>query len=227
MDMILGSLSVAAGNYIHDGIGSYDGVSHPNGMEIFAASGETIYIYNNRFENLRSDYEMTYLVPSWGGASNVTFYYYNNVWTNTKYLDIDEVTSGGTNHRVYVFNNTCNSTGLCARTVSRDGPLDTVEFTNNHWITDGNPVSARATKLSFNNNLTQSTAAATAAGYTRSNGFAPASINSPTVNQGVSRASIFTTDRLGTTRPQGNAWDIGAYEFIAKYPQPPGNILVK
>ena len=31
-------------------------------------------------------------------------------------------------------------------------------------------------------------------------------------NNGTSLSSLFTTDKIGTTRPQGAAWDIGAYE---------------
>ena len=40
----------------------------------------------------------------------------------------------------------------------------------------------------------------------------PPSGTSPTVDQGTSLAPLFTTDILGVTRPQGKAWDIGAYE---------------
>lgn len=45
---------------------------------------------------------------------------------------------------------------------------------------------------------------------------------SPAINHGVSTSPIVTTDLKGLTRPQGSAYDIGAYEFAAgQAPQPP------
>ena len=35
---------------------------------------------------------------------------------------------------------------------------------------------------------------------------------------GVSLASYFTTDYVGTSRPQGSAWDMGAYEYLVSSP---------
>jgi hypothetical protein len=43
--------------------------------------------------------------------------------------------------------------------------------------------------------------------------YAPDNINDPVVDIGVA-ISGFNTDRIGVSRPQGNAWDIGAFEFI-------------
>lgn len=40
------------------------------------------------------------------------------------------------------------------------------------------------------------------------------SVSSPAIDAGVT-STIFSTDLLGTSRPQGAAWDIGAYEFDA------------
>lgn len=43
---------------------------------------------------------------------------------------------------------------------------------------------------------------------------------SPAINAGVT-ISLVPTDRLGVTRPQGAAYDIGAYEFVGGGPPPP------
>ena len=40
-------------------------------------------------------------------------------------------------------------------------------------------------------------------------------------DNGLNLSSIFSTDLLGTIRPQGLGWDIGAYEYITNTPPPP------
>ncbi len=39
--------------------------------------------------------------------------------------------------------------------------------------------------------------------------------SSPAKNVGVSLVGVFTTDKVGISRPQGAAWDIGAYEYVS------------
>lgn len=41
-------------------------------------------------------------------------------------------------------------------------------------------------------------------------------------NAGFNLGAFFSTDQDGNTRPQGPAWDMGAYEFIDSPPLPPG-----
>ncbi len=48
-----------------------------------------------------------------------------------------------------------------------------------------------------------------------SGSFAPLNASSPVVNAGADLSGYFTTDKNGTTRPVGAAWDMGAYEFKA------------
>jgi hypothetical protein len=49
--------------------------------------------------------------------------------------------------------------------------------------------------------------------------FVPISISSPGVDTGANMSLYFTTDYANTSRPQGTAWDIGAYEFIPAHIQ--------
>jgi Calx-beta domain len=44
------------------------------------------------------------------------------------------------------------------------------------------------------------------------------------INTGVSLSSMFTTDADGAARPQGSAWDLGAYEFGGTVTPVPGQI---
>lgn len=48
------------------------------------------------------------------------------------------------------------------------------------------------------------------------------------VDHGLSLASYFTTDKDGVSRPQGAAWDIGAYEYqtTSAAPAPPTNLTI-
>jgi hypothetical protein len=42
-------------------------------------------------------------------------------------------------------------------------------------------------------------------------------------DKGVNLSSYYTTDFLGTSRPQGAAWDIGAFEYKASNMSAPAN----
>lgn len=43
---------------------------------------------------------------------------------------------------------------------------------------------------------------------------------SPAIDSGVQLLSLFSSDFLGIVRPQGSAWDIGAYEYQSQTPPP-------
>jgi hypothetical protein len=45
--------------------------------------------------------------------------------------------------------------------------------------------------------------------------YTPTGAGNAQVDHGISLATYFTTDKLGISRPQGSAWDIGAYEYIS------------
>jgi ribosomal protein L24 len=54
---------------------------------------------------------------------------------------------------------------------------------------------------------------------------------SPIINTGYGWASLFTTDKDGVVRPQGLAWDIGAYEYVGAAdvvpPSAPTGVMVQ
>jgi hypothetical protein len=102
-------------------------------------------------------------------------------------------------------------------------PLGTLTLFNNHVInavsltdevTSGGGVSANTISYSNGTNLLQSAATATSQGYVLGNLYAPTGTGVGTYNTGTNESGTFTTDILGISRPQGGAWDIGAYEFI-------------
>ena len=43
---------------------------------------------------------------------------------------------------------------------------------------------------------------------------------SPAIDAGADISGAFVVDKVGTSRPQGSAWDIGAYEYIQASPPP-------
>lgn len=47
-------------------------------------------------------------------------------------------------------------------------------------------------------------------------------VGSPAIDTGVSLSSYFANDRSGTSRPQGEAWDIGEFEYIT-----PGETVIR
>ena len=56
--------------------------------------------------------------------------------------------------------------------------------------------------------------------YSANNNFHLVSSDVASKDHGVSLYSYFTSDKDGVSRPQGSAWDIGAYEYAAASPPP-------
>jgi hypothetical protein len=57
--------------------------------------------------------------------------------------------------------------------------------------------------------------------------YVPTASDTVAKDKGVSFASLFTTDKLGVVRPQGPAWDIGAFEFASGAPTLPLRRLLR
>ena len=51
------------------------------------------------------------------------------------------------------------------------------------------------------------------------------SATSPAADRGVTITEV-ATDRVGTSRPQGTAYDVGAYERSGRRPSPPINLRI-
>lgn len=112
--------------------------------------------------------------------------YNNTIYNNKSWgIGVGDNSAGGANGTL-VKNNITWQNGLGPITTGFTGTVNTVLTTN------------LSTNPSFTNPA--------AFDLTLLNG-------SAAINTGTSLSSIFTTDYLGVSRPQGAAWDIGAYEF--------------
>jgi hypothetical protein len=194
---------------------------HGNALYVFA-SGK---IYNNVIHDVwgvgGGGYPVIYVEVAYNNNCN-TNYVFNNVVFNTVMPCISleyEFTSSQLATRTYIYNNTLvggtENIGIYA--VDRPYRPMYVDFWNNLFIGNTVPMAdiSRILIPTSGSNLTLTVAQATAAGYTLENQFRPTSGNSPTVDAGVQIPSILATDHLGVGRPQGAAWDIGAYEYRA------------
>jgi hypothetical protein len=177
----------------------FDNLDHPNGVE--QLGNGTISIHHNIIHDTVA---ITIFVGNPGNAA----YIYDNLIYNSKPIPIQADGRSGTG-QMYVYNNTIvYGSGALAN----NGTAWTLVARNNHFIGGGggfggyNPVTQ-------DHNLTQTAAVAMTAGYTSGNQWKPTGATSATVDQGTSIA-LFGTDLLNVTRPQGAAWDIGAYEYV-------------
>jgi len=212
---ILGCCNVIGSRIYNVNLG-YDTTSHPNAIYIWASGNCTLR--DNLLYNIGSAMTM-YLYPSNGS----TIYAYNNIIYNVSRgigIEVDPDFSGpgsdvgNTTARVFLYSNTIDA-GLCVRMVPEPSTINTLAVMDNHCI-GGQLISwgVIPPNINVSNNLLESKANATKEGYTVSNLFAPINATAPTVNAGISLSNLFTTDINGVTRPQGSAWDIGAYEYV-------------
>lgn len=192
-------------------------------------------VARNLIHDTQNYHEIIYLEPTIYGFSGIARVYDNVVWNTVKFpLTVDNtgahMNPAAVNAKVYAWNNTFvgvnNGSGSVIAVGQRNQypggpPMDPVyhmELTNNHFITSG-PLFLQdgappPTTFVHGNNITNTPSAANAAGYTIGNHWAPTSGAAPTVDAGVT-LSHFNMDRLNVPRPQGVAWDIGAYEFTS------------
>lgn len=196
---------------------SYDSAAHPDGL--FMNGGNLFYWHDNYIHDC---YVESVFAGNGSGAERL--YLWNNVIWNCKTSPAIIENNFYAGAQLYVWNNTIASGSLyCIRNVNRGvGPLGVLDMRNNLFITDAGVLlqdpGASITSLTNQNNITLSTSAAFVQGYSESNRYQPTSGTAPTVNTGLALPSllggVLTTDILGIVRPQGLAWDVGAYEFL-------------
>jgi hypothetical protein len=174
------------------------------------------------------------LIHDIGGGANAAYlncrgasqYCYNNIFYGTfsaqRPIEIEPYAygDGGNQGNVYIWNNTIvnDAAGsLPISIVNRGGsPQPKLVQVQNNLVINANTLmgGGPAGTITQDHNLMITTAQATAGGYTQNNLWAPSSSSNPSVDIGTSTpAGIFTTDILGGARPQGKAWDVGAYEY--------------
>jgi hypothetical protein len=215
----------------------FDSDYHWNGVYLDAETlGKNVgYIRNSVFYDVGGGANMSYL-----NGRHATLYNYNNVYfgqiSDQRAIEIEPYDYGDnqTSGTYYIFNNTgfIESGSPLVTVVNRGGlpkPASIV-LRNNHVIgtnisLDGGGPAASYTR---SNNLIQTGSQAAAQGYTSANQWKPTDASGSTVDAGFDVISLFTTDKDGVNRPQGTAWDIGAYEFSAgqQFLQPPTNLTL-
>jgi MYXO-CTERM domain-containing protein len=201
----------------HNAIGpivySFSG-RHENAIEDNHVAG-TLEVFGNVIHDTVSGVSAIFV----GGYDN-TVYVYDNLLYATPSPPPITLETRGYSENAYVYNNTIVAVGSqpCVATVTgaTSVAVKLLELRNNHCISEG-PLSNGSylgTPL-VTNNLVQTHAQSATAGYDLLHAYAPMSSSAPTVDQGVSLANVFGDDLSGVARPQGAAWDIGAYEYCA------------
>lgn len=194
---------------------SFDPTQHENAIETAGSNAGLVYIHHN---TIFGAVAVCIFVGNPGGGPG---YIYDNLIFNSSPIPVQADGRSGTG-ALYVYNNTIISTtpGSAFRCVdtltgASTGVAWTLVAENNQLIDgdDGGGFSP-VTEL---NNLDQSSAQASADGYSQANLYQPISLSEPTVGAGLNLSSTglpgIMTDLLGNPRPTTGAWNIGAYQF--------------
>ncbi len=178
-----------------------------------------ILVYNNKisaFVSINGDF-----VP----AGNTSFVgVFNNIIENQGNIGIVAANKGvNAINTVSIKNNILISRGTWAAPIALDHPINNLYIDNNlYYVPNTNRQTNGETLISELHSTTYSLSSARQAGYDLHSeiltqpidvGWFPTNSLDPGVDKGENLGFYFNTDKAGTARPQGAAWDIGAYEF--------------
>ncbi len=131
------------------------------------------------------------------------------VYNNVCYGNYSGITAFSGLTAALIYNNTCYSNTIHG--VESKGGSATL-FTNNILYMNGtNLLNTSGSYTSTTNLIGTNPFFTNAAG----NDFTLTASSTAAIDQGTSVASVLTTDILGTARPSGLAFDIGAYEYVS------------
>lgn len=232
-----GENHIIRNNLFHGTKGEEIGTSHVDGFQTFDNNGNfarNIIIEGNKVSGLFHEGIMIGNATE-GAIANITVR--NNIFANSASWGI--CAYGVTNLKVYnnVFANISSSAiGLRAYT---NGPITTAEVKNNIFYQFGAPywTEGGSTVDASNNILYKGSGSLDPGRYPGDicnqdpNFIDPISLNfrlrsdSPAIDAGIALTG-FSYDIVGTPRPQGRAWDIGAYEFADQGPASPKNLRI-
>jgi hypothetical protein len=217
--------------YNNQFIGVQNGYAHGQHQDGVQTGSGQLRIFNNYFKDL-GNYSI--FLDCFGSIDDVQIY--NNEfqhtaskWSGGYQQDVAVGRDGGASGTLYftdiiVANNTCsNVAGSCivmgsgAQAIwdSSDQAFNNVSA-NSNGFTFPSVITGYASPT--NKTLTAGLTAVFVDYKTLGNGVSDLHLKATDtilIDQGVSMASYFTTDKDGFSRPQGAAWDIGAYEYAA------------
>jgi hypothetical protein len=206
---------------------------------VFAAAGwagvsATIRIYNNLvYSNSTTPVHLN--ADGMAAGNSATYYVCNNVLRGYNSAITASKKNDNPIGNVYIKNNVLITIGTYPSTVDLEQPVANLEIDYNVYYSAvaldcvlDLPTAARRTfaqsqAIGYNLHSIK-TAQALSCNYR------PAAASDIGVDQGVALPAAFLLDRVGTARPLGITWDIGAYEYTGvaalPIPNPPTNLRI-
>jgi hypothetical protein len=196
--MITSQLYTFHDNIVENLYATYDGVTHPNGIESNSGqpSGLPMYIYNNIFFQIQESAG----VGMWPEPV-APMYFFNNVEWHVNpgncYM-YDKPSAGTPATAVYFHNNTTDAPCQFLMETAHTPPTGTATFANNHLIGYSSLSgfinnSSTVTVADNGGHVFQSESAANNQGYLPTNFYAPTAGTNATVGAGNNRTSFCTS----------------------------------